>query len=480
MFWTYLRRELRRRRRQTFVVALGLGVGIGLVVTVSSLSSSVGKAQTRVLHSLYGVGTDLTVTQEARPGSGGSARFGFGPPTQAQSGRQFTRDHALPSPGRQSFAASRVATIAGVDGVGRAVGALELDMIHLSGTFSSSGGGSGTFPPFSTGNGSTPRPPVHVSTYTLDGVDVSALSVGPLGSASLESGRSFRPDETNAAVAVVDHSYAKQHSLKVGSKLTIGGTAFHVIGVEADSSSSADIYVPLARAQSIGDAPGQVNIVYVKAANASNVSQAQAGIEAALPKATVTSSSDLASQVTGSLSSASSLANDLGKWLSVAVLIAAFVLASLLTVSAVSRRVREFGTLKALGWRTRRVVRQVMGEAMAQGLLGGLLGIVLGVAGAIAVVAFMPTLSATVGGFGGFGGGGFNGGGGFDRSGFAGRTGGPSGFTRTVPVHLTASVSAEIVVLAIVLAVAGGLIAGSIGGWRAARLQPAEALRRVD
>jgi len=475
MFWTYLGRELRRRRRQAFVVALGLGIGIGLVVTVSSLSASVGEAQTKVLHSLYGVGTDLTVTQQARPGSGGSARFGFGPPTRAQSGQQFTRDRALPSPGRQSFAASRVATIAAVDGVGRAAGALELNMIHFTGTFSFSSGGTGFPSSSSGGNGSSARPPVHVSTYTLDGVDVTTLGVGPLSSSSLESGRSFRPDETDAAVAIVDQSYAKQHKLHVGSALSIGGTTFHVIGVEADSSSSADVYVPLARAQGIGDAPGDVNIVYVKAANASDVSRAQAGIEAALPKATVTSSSDLASQVTGSLSSAATLAGDLGKWLSVVVLIAAFVLASLLTVAAVSRRVREFGTLKALGWRTQRVVRQVMGEAMAQGLLGGLVGIVLGVAGAFAVVAFMPTLTATLGGFGGFGGGG-----GFTGAGSGGRTGGPSGFARTVPVHLTPSVGLEIVVVAIALAVAAGLIAGSLGGWRAARLRPAEALRRVD
>ena len=67
----------------------------------------------------------------------------------------------------------------------------------------------------------------------------------------------------------------------------------------------------------------------------------------------VTTSSDLASEVTGSLSSASSLANNLGKWLALAVLIAAFLLASLLTMAAVSRRVREFGTLKALGWKSR-------------------------------------------------------------------------------------------------------------------------------
>jgi ABC-type antimicrobial peptide transport system permease subunit len=43
-------------------------------------------------------------------------------------------------------------------------------------------------------------------------------------------------------------------------------------------------------------------------------------------------------------------------------LVAAFLLAALLMMSAVTRRVREFGTLKALGWRSRRVVEQVMGE----------------------------------------------------------------------------------------------------------------------
>ena len=89
-----------------------------------------------------------------------------------------------------------------------------------------------------------------------------------------------------------------------------------------------------------------------------------------MPKATVTTSSDLASQVSGSLSSASTLADRLGKWLAIAALIAAFAVASLLTVSAVSRRVREFGTLKALGWKGRRIVGQVLGESMVQGILG--------------------------------------------------------------------------------------------------------------
>jgi ABC-type lipoprotein release transport system permease subunit len=41
-------------------------------------------------------------------------------------------------------------------------------------------------------------------------------------------------------------------------------------------------------------------------------------------------------------------------------------------------------------------------------------------------------------------------------------------------------VSLTLVAVAIGLAVLGGLVTGSFGGWRAARLRPAEALRRVE
>jgi ABC-type lipoprotein release transport system permease subunit len=51
--------------------------------------------------------------------------------------------------------------------------------------------------------------------------------------------------------------------------------------------------------------------------------------------------------------------------------------------------------------------------------------------------------------------------------------------SHTVVTHLTASVSASVIILAVVLAVAGGVIAGMFGGWRAARLRPADALSKV-
>jgi putative ABC transport system permease protein len=40
-------------------------------------------------------------------------------------------------------------------------------------------------------------------------------------------------------------------------------------------------------------------------------------------------------------------------------------------------------------------------------------------------------------------------------------------------------VTVSIILIAVALAVVGGLLAGAVGGWRASRLRPAEALRSV-
>jgi putative ABC transport system permease protein len=57
--------------------------------------------------------------------------------------------------------------------------------------------------------------------------------------------------------------------------------------------------------------------------------------------------------------------------------------------------------------------------------------------------------------------------------------GGPAVSHTTVAVPMSASVTIGAIVLAVLLAIAGGLLAGSFGGWRAARLRPAAALARV-
>jgi ABC-type antimicrobial peptide transport system permease subunit len=311
-----------------------------------------------------------------------------------------------------------------------------------------------------------------INQYTVYGTDVTKTALGPLTSSKITSGRTFRATETDAKVVVADSAYAKEKKYKVGSTVTVKSVKFKVIGIAtADSGdAAANLYIPLKQAQTLAGEKNKVTTVYVKATHSQQIDSVKSTIQKNVSGTTVTTSSDLAKTVSGSLSTASSLATNVGKWLSIAVLVAAFLVAGLLTSSAVSRRVREFGTLKALGWKSGRVTRQVMGEAMVNGLVGGALGIGLGLAGAYVVTAISPTLQAQLGGGGGNAGG--PGGGGF---------GGPGRqAAKTLEVALTAPVSVTTIALAVVLAVAGGLIAGAFGGWRASRLRPADALRRVE
>jgi putative ABC transport system permease protein len=254
-------------------------------------------------------------------------------------------------------------------------------------------------------------------------------------------------------------AYAAAQGLSVGSTVVVAGQKFQVAGLvhQAHEAGDPDVYIPLRTAQKLARLTGQVDAVYVRAAGSGDLGAVQDAITALLPDATVTSAANLADAVNGSLAGAAKLARQLGRWVSVATLIAAFAVASLLTISAVDRRIREFGTLKALGWSSRRVVAQVMGESLVTGAAGAVLGILLGLGGSLLVRLVAPELSAVL----------------------PAATGAPADQPQVVTVHLTAPVTLPIVLLAALLAVAGGVVAGSLGGWRAARLRPVEALRRV-
>jgi putative ABC transport system permease protein len=174
--------------------------------------------------------------------------------------------------------------------------------------------------------------------------------------------------------------------------------------------------------------------------------------------------------VTSSLARAAKLASELGRWLAILVLISAFAVASLVTIAAVTRRAAEFGTLKALGWRTRRIIAQVLGESAVIGVTGAAAGVGLGFAGAAIITTLAPRLSVTVpppsGAFA-------------QAAGQVVPTVPGSTAPHLVAVPLHPSISAGVIVLAVLLAVAGGLLAGAAGSWRIARLRPADALARL-
>lgn len=480
MFFIYLRRELRRRMRQAIFISLGLALGVGLVITVTAASDGVKNSQGSVLHALYGVGTDITVTQPPPAGTSSAISVQFRQQIRAirdgavAAGTTINVNELVDSQ-YGVLSSHALATVARQRGVAAAAGGLTLTDITVNGTVPSITVG---------GAGGSLSSSFNYNTIGVEGVDLASRTLGPLSSGKLTAGSDLRPADASADDAVLDSGYAAANKLRAGGTVDVGGTSFRIVGIVSvpQGGSPPDIYIPLAKAQAIGklssaSLTGDVNTIYVSAASAADISAVQREIAKALPSATVTDSSALASQVTGSVTSAATLVNDLGRWLSVAVLIAAFGVASLLTTTAVARRVREFGTLKALGWRSRRIVGQVMGESLVTGIAGGAAGVGLGYAGAALIDRLAPDLTATAGSGNAPT---VSGAGQALGPGLRGALGVLTTGSHTVSVPLTAPVTVGLILLAVVLAVAGGLIAGTLGGWRAARLRPAAALARVE
>ena len=311
-----------------------------------------------------------------------------------------------------------------------------------------------------------PSTDITSQSYTAAGLDPAHPEVGLVTAEQLTAGRwlgEAAPEEILLNVA-----YANTRSLAVGSTIPINGTEYKVVGLVRPTltGSTADVYFPLATLQGLAGKTDRVTQVLVKASSAEAVDAVAASIRTSLPGAEVVTTKALADQVTGSLADAQSLVGRLGGALAAIVLAGAFAIAALLTLSSIAKRVREIGTLRAIGWSKGRVVRQILGETLGIGLIGGVLGLGVGALVSLGVHAMSPTLTATSAGIPGIA-----------SSSFSNLFGQATVAATTVQVRLSAPLRPTTLLVGIGFALLGGLLAGLVGGWRAARLAPVVALR---
>jgi ABC-type antimicrobial peptide transport system permease subunit len=305
--------------------------------------------------------------------------------------------------------------------------------------------------------------------YTAAGIDPATPKVGLVTKDQLTSGRWLNKDAPNEVL--VNVAYANTKSLKLGSTISINGADYTLVGLVNPTltGSTADIYFPLTTLQKLAGKDGRVTQVLVKADKAKSLAAVTAEIQKLVPGAEVVTSKALANQITGNLADAHNLVKDFGGILAVIVLLAAFTIAVLLTLSSIAKRVREIGTLRAIGWSKVRILRQLLGETIGIGLLGGLLGVAVGFAVAAGVHAVHPVLTASTAGVPGLG----------SASSLSSLFGQAGAAAHTTKVTLSAPLHPSTLVLGVVFALIGGTLAGLIGGWRAARLTPAVALRDI-
>ena len=285
--------------------------------------------------------------------------------------------------------------------------------------------------------------------FTIGGFDprnTLAVAKNCCAARDIISGRFLRPGDKGAVV--LEQSFAGPRKLTAGDKLKIGGIEFSVIGVVKPPirPAKADVYMPITEARRV-IAPRQkgkvspealaraVNMILVEVESSQAQDQALASVRKLYP-GLITSTYACykpARKVIGM--------NEKAMWaLTAVVAIGATLLAMRTQLSSVIERRREIGILKAIGWTNGDVVRLILTETALQAVAGAALGCVL----AAAVILLTPAAVLT-----------------------------------GIRTSATIGLSAPVFLIAFALALVGGGVAGALPALSAARLNPAEAMRRV-
>jgi ABC-type antimicrobial peptide transport system permease subunit len=312
----------------------------------------------------------------------------------------------------------------------------------------------------------TPETNIQTENFTVAGVDITKENIGLVLPDQVVEGEFI--SESNQVV--VSTSYASSEEINIADTITLSETEYSVVGIVEPKlyTNTADIYLELAELQRISEREDNINIMLVKSADAFSVEDVSSQLDGLFTGAQVTDSSDTADKVTGSLVDAASLTDKFVGLTSIIVMIAAFIIITLLTVLSINKRTREIGTLKAIGWSNKTVVRQILMENIVLGVIGALVGIGMGLLAIVALNNFDISFSAE-----------------FASSGI--ETMGNKWFgmgEETTPsstsFNLQVTYTYTTLLIGSLIAIAGAIIAGTIAAFKSSRMRPSEALRHLE
>lgn len=235
---------------------------------------------------------------------------------------------------------------------------------------------------------------------SLEGTTESFLEVR---NAQVAQGRFFSNFEVQKQfnVAVVGTEVVTNlfgGSNPIGETIQINRLPFTVIGVLKSQGSSGmtnnddRVLIPVTTAMSRLTGGKYVNSIYVSAASAEQMTQAQADTAETLraqhnlrPSESddfrITSQSDILSTAQAVSGSMTALLSGIA---AISLIVGGIGVMNIMLVS-VTERTREIGIRKAIGAKKRDILRQFLIEAVTLSLLGGVIGILLGIGAALAV-----------------------------------------------------------------------------------------------
>jgi ABC-type antimicrobial peptide transport system permease subunit len=220
---------------------------------------------------------------------------------------------------------------------------------------------------------------------------------------------------------------------QIGEVIRLGEVGFRVVGVYETGISyeeSAGV-MSLRDAQELMGKPRQVSMYGIKVKDPAQAEAIQKQLEAALPDVSILMASAFAENLPD-MKSMNVMMWGIGL---LAIVVGGISMMNTMIMS-VYERTREIGTLRALGWRRRRVLAMVLKESVVLSLLGTLAGLVCAIA-FLWLMQFMPV-------WGDF---------------------------------MTITLSPNLLAMTLIIALTLGAIGGVYPAWRAANLRPVEALR---
>ncbi len=274
--------------------------------------------------------------------------------------------------------------------------------------------------------------------------------------------------------AVLDKRYAEKFGLTIGSTIELAGRKFEVVGL-ADYKGvprvgQAEVFIPLKEGvemvkeshEYLRNMDAFVNMILVRLKPGTEPKAVESKIRQILAKATgldpkqqirvFTSETILPDTVGVSL-----LTQQMFRVIAIIMLVGIALLVAKTSVMAVAERTSEIGIMKATGWQDSDIAKLILTESALQGLIGGVLGCVAGY-----LIAYIYAATAEF------------------------KLPHPivpySCLPAAAPPQnlvVAMKVSWPLVIAAILIALAMGVLGGYFAAKRAASLHPAEALRRL-
>jgi putative ABC transport system permease protein len=254
---------------------------------------------------------------------------------------------------------------------------------------------------------------------------------------SIAEGRPFRPgaDEVIVGRKLVD----RIRDCRLGDVIQLNTSPLRVVGIfDSDGPFASEIWGDLDRMLEALNRPSPSRVI-AHLAPGVDVAALDERLRAdkELPAKVMTERAYLVSQ-TGVLATTLEF---LGMFLGVVMGIAAVFTATNTMLSAIAARTHEIGILLAAGFRPFSIFLSFLFEALVLGLLGGAAGCLMA----------LPLNGVETG---------------------------ATNFNTFTEVAFAFRVTPDVLITAVVFALALGLLGGAVPAWKAARLEPVEALRR--